>query len=251
MASEPAASGPIRVVMKDGVRCVLKQLPPSRSPAAARQYEDLVRTLRGLRHPALARVVGGSASGEGRGRRLLTRWVEGTCAREQVEDGGLDADRTLDVLRALAGGLEHLHAAGVIHRDVAPGNVILTGDGAVLIDYGHAAPAEGALFASAGVVGTPGYVAPEEVLEGPVMVTRAVDVYGLGAVGYALLTGVPPARGRDVLDVLAGAARPATPPSSMGARLSGAFETVLLGALAPEPTERPDAATLVRALASL
>jgi len=247
---DPAAAG-LRIVRRGGVRHVVKSWPPARSRADLARHEELVAILRGLRHPALARVVAGDLGRDGRSRRLLTRWVEGRAAQEVVESGGLPAGRVVVVLRSAAAGLVCLHAHGVIHRDVAPGNVIISseGDGA-LIDFGHAVPLEHDLPPSAGVVGTPGYVAPEEVLRGAVAVTRAVDVYGLGAVGYALLTGTPPALGEDVLDVLAGAARLPTPPSALGIAVPVALERAVLAALAPDPSERPDAATLQRALAA-
>jgi len=229
---------------------VLKELGAARVGAGA--HERLVRTLKYVRHAALAAVVDGGAATQDRATRwIATRWVEGTCAREIVAEGPIEADRVAAVVRDLAEGLAALHAAGVIHRDVAPGNVILTPTSSVLIDFGHAVLAAEPLPASAGVVGTPGYVAPEEVLEGPGAVTTAVDVYGLAAVGYALLTGLPPASGKDVLDALAGAGRPPPRPSALGIDAPAALELALLEALAHDPADRPSAATLAAALAGL
>jgi serine/threonine protein kinase len=100
-----------------------------------------------------------------------------------------------------------------------------------------------------GVVGTPGYVAPEEVARGGAAVGPAADVYGTAAVGYAMLTGAPPVGGGDVLDVLARAGRPPTTPRELGVAVPEALEGALLGALHHDPARRPDAASFVRALA--
>jgi serine/threonine protein kinase len=181
-------------------------------------------------------------------RWLATRYIEGSVVREVLRADGVSAPRVLSALQPLAAALEHLHARGVIHRDVAPGNVVLTTGGAVLIDYGQAVLADEPLASSAGVVGTPGYVAPEEVLEGPAGVTPAVDVYGLCAVGYAMLTGAPPAGGEHVLDALSRAARPPIPPRDLGVDVPEALEALLLQGLDSDPAQRPDAAGLCAAL---
>jgi serine/threonine protein kinase len=239
------------VVLRGGERVVWKDLAPARDGTGRQQR--LLHALREVRHPALACVLEVGIARGGRPRPwIATRWVEGTCAREAVAAGGIPLPGVLAVLRALAAGVASLHAAGVVHRDVAPGNVILPpAGGAVLIDFGHAVLAGEPLPESAGVVGTPGYVAPEEVLRGPAAVTTAVDVYGLGAVGYALLTGTAPASGEDVLAALAGAGRLPPRPAELGVELPAAFEAVLFEALAPDPSDRPSAATLAAALAGL
>lgn len=225
---------------------VVKRALPCRRAEDADRHLALLARLGGAPHRGLARLVdGGLHPHEGvPARWMATRFVEGEVARDAITALGLPAARVLTALQPLAGGLARLHARGVIHRDVAPGNVVLTDDGAALIDYGHACLADGDLASSAGVVGTPGYVAPEEVLEGPAAVTPAVDVYGLCAVGYALLTGAPPAGGANLLDTLSRATRRAVPPSELGVELSEAFERALLAGLDPDPLARPDAATL-------
>lgn len=241
------------IVWIDGERCVLKRLPPARAAAADARHLALLDALSRVSHAHLARVVAGGVNRDGeRVRWLATRFVEGTSAKDVVARGGLPPDRTLAVLQAASRGLEHLHAGGVVHRDIAPGNVILRVDGgAVLIDFGNAVLTGRPLPYSAGIVGTPGYVAPEVVVRGAAAVTPAVDIYGLAAVGYALLTGGAPAQGEDLLDTVAGAARPPPRPRDLGVDVSDDFEATLLEALAPDPVVRPDAATLVAALAAL
>ena len=120
--------------------------------------------------------------------------------------------------------------------------------GAVLIDYGQSMLLDGGGRGSVGVVGTPGYVAPEEVLAGREAASPAVDIYGLGAIGYALLTGIPPARGEDLLATLGQAMRPPVPPRELGVEVPEALEAVLLQCLAPDPAHRHGAATVRAAL---
>jgi hypothetical protein len=101
----------------------------------------------------------------------------------------LPADRTLDILRQSATGLAAAHAAGVIHRDVKPGNVLLGTDGTVKItDFGVAVNAASVSLTQTGqVIGTPHYLSPEQA-QGA-RATPASDIYALGVVGYECLSG--------------------------------------------------------------
>ncbi|MDA1195504.1 MAG: serine/threonine-protein kinase [Planctomycetota bacterium] len=235
------ASGPRAapgVVVKQGLAC--------RRPEDAERHLQLLARLGGAPHPAVAPLIDGGLHplGAGVGRWLATAYVPGSDATALVSGEGLQPAQAIAVLARVAGGLAHLHARGVIHRDVAPGNVVLGPDGAVLIDFGQAVLADRALAPSAGVVGTPGYVAPEEVLEGPSAVSCAVDIYGLCAVVYALLVGTPPAAGGHVLDALSRAGSAPVSPRALGIDLPGAVETALLAGLDGDPSARPSAREL-------
>ncbi len=250
------AQAPHRVhgITLDGARCAFRYLPPLRGADGERRYLKILAAIGGAPHPALAQIVdGGLTHVDGRRRRwLATRWIDGKSARDLLMDRQVPVERVLAILVSLADALVHLHARGVIHRDLAPGNVIVTpGGGAVLIDYGQAVLSATELPESAGVVGTPGFVAPEEVVYGPAAVTSAVDVYGLAAVGYTLLTGAPPSCGDDVLDALASASIAPPHPSAYGIEVPAPLEELLLAALGPDPAERPDARTLAAVLADV
>src|ERR671936_2830212 len=119
--------------------------------------------------------------------------VEGsTLAQEAKERGPLDPAEVVDLALQVCGGLEHAHAAGLVHRDIKPQNLLLRADGTVKIaDFGIARAAETTRFTQAGsVLGTAAYLSPEQALGAEV--TAAADIYSLGCVLYELLTGRTP-----------------------------------------------------------
>ncbi|MES9557529.1 MULTISPECIES: ABC transporter substrate-binding protein [unclassified Streptomyces] len=132
------------------------------------------------------------ADTEAREPWLATAFVPGPSLAEAVETGGPLPAATVRVLGArLAGALVAVHAAGLVHRDVKPGNVLLALDGPRLIDFGIARH-EGAtaLTATGAVIGTPGYLAPEQASAGPL--GPACDLFSLGCVLAYAATGRPP-----------------------------------------------------------
>lgn len=230
---------------------VVKILGPCGSPAEGDRFLRLLTALTGTRHPALAATVDGGLAWEGDTfvRWMATHYVDGLTARTIIRLHGFEVASILRILRTLAAGLRQLHARGVVHRDVSPGNIVVEEEGdAVLIDYGNAVLWEEGVAPSRGVVGTPGYLAPEEVLEGGARVTPAVDVYGLAAVGHALLTGAPVATGEDVLETLSRSTTRPTSLREMGIEVPEALDAALLSALSPEPAERPSMAAFERAM---
>lgn len=231
---------------------VLKRLATIQTAAQGDHALELQSRLAGAPHGSLAQVLDGGLHRDANGSYawMATRFEVGEDARTALgESLPQPLPRVLRALLDLAEGIAHLHQRGVVHRDVSPGNVILRASGgAALVDYGQAFLRHVGARASDGVVGTVGYVAPEEVHQGGAGITSAVDVYGAAAVGYALLTGTPPSSGEDLLEALAGAGTRPPPPSEMGASIPEALESVLLAALDPDPAKRPDAAALASAL---
>jgi serine/threonine-protein kinase len=235
-----------------GAAVVVKRLGPVRTGPEADRWLLALEALAGAPHPDVAPVVdGGIVAEEPSGPAL--RWIacrheEGRALRDLLAEGPLPFRAAVRALRSLARAVAHLHRRGVVHRDVSPGNVIVRpGGGAALVDLGHTVLA-GAATSGRGVVGTPGFVAPEEVLGGTTAVDPAADVYGLGAVGYAMLTGAAPATGTDVLETLAAAGSAPLPPRALGVSLPEAFEAALLAALDRDPARRPDAEAFERAV---
>jgi serine/threonine-protein kinase len=168
-----------------------------------------------------------------------------------IEGTSLDAcldrfrDRPADAVRlllAVAGAVAHAHRHGVLHRDLKPANVLLDAEGRPRVtDFGLAKRLAGAdlavLTRSGAIVGTPGFMAPEQA--GGAAVTTAADVYGLGGVLYALLTGEAPAAGASPFETLArvleGEPRP---PRSLNPRVDRDLETVVLTCLHRDPGRR-------------
>src|SRR6266536_1405699 len=122
---------------------------------------------------------------------LVLEYISGPTLADMM-DTGLDDDRIPDLLDQLAAGLDYAHARGVIHRDIKPGNVLMTEDGrAVLTDFGLAWLLEGThLTLTGGVIGTPEYMSPEQASGEPI--DHRSDVYALGVVLYEMLVGERP-----------------------------------------------------------
>lgn len=229
---------------------IVKTLGPVSSFEAGDRFLRTLTVLAGSPHSALACVVdGGLAHTEaGYVRWLATRFEAGQPASDLVRIGGLDPSQALTALCSACEGLTHMHARGVIHRDISPGNLIVRPDGTgMLIDFGHAARMQEGAPPSPGVLGTPGYIAPEVVLDGTSL-TSAVDVYALAAVGYALVSGRAPAQGEDVLETLAKAGEQPPRLEELGRLVPEAMQSALLSGLLRIPADRPSAKALARTL---
>lgn len=152
------------------------------------------------------------------------------------------------VCAEVAAALAAAHAQGVVHRDVKPGNVMLTPDGVKVFDFGIAARI-GALQSDSGVIGTPTYVAPERLIGGPV--TGATDVYALGVMLHRLLTAAYPWPTSSLEEVVAAqlGGKPARLPAIEG--LPDGVGDVYLACLAKDPAARPAANEVATSLAEL
>src|SRR5689334_8616818 len=159
--------------------------------------------------------------------------------RVVAEDGPLPPRRAAEAGMMLLGALACAHAAGIVHRDVKPGNVLLTRDGrAVLTDFGIAAvDGDPALTQTGMVVGTPGFCAPERIRGVPA--SPASDLWSLGATLYAAVEGRGPFDGHgSPMAVLASIVHSDPPP----ARLAGPLGAVIEALMSKDPAQRPDAA---------
>jgi tRNA A-37 threonylcarbamoyl transferase component Bud32 len=143
--------------------------------------------------------------GEHAGRPFLAMaFVAGTSLAARLASGPLPPREAARVARDAARAVQHAHENGVIHRDLKPGNILLEPDGRVRVtDFGLAKRSgEETLTADGAVLGTPAYMPPECAAGGAPAAGPTADVYGLGAVLYALLTGRPPFAGPTPLDTL-------------------------------------------------
>jgi serine/threonine-protein kinase len=157
---------------------------------AAERLRREARAAGRLDHPAIARVLD---LGEDGGRPyLVMELLEGESLAERITRAGpMDPAEAARVVVAVAGALEAAHRAGVVHRDVKPGNVFLTSDGGVkVLDFGIASAAGDSTLTTGDLLGTAAYLAPERALGH--RATAAADVYALGVVLYELLAGRRP-----------------------------------------------------------
>ncbi|RZU75091.1 serine/threonine-protein kinase [Micromonospora kangleipakensis] len=181
---------------------------------------------------------------------LVMELVEGHNLADRLTGGPLAWPEAVRVAGQVAAALAAAHRIGVVHRDVKPGNVMLTETGAKVLDFGIATLA-GPRHPLAGqtgelMMGTPAYFAPERMTPGPA--NPASDVYALGALLYRTLTGrapLPVQTWEDVLDVQA--RRPPVPPLRVPG-LPADIAELTLACLSPDPGRRPTAAQLATRL---
>ena len=167
-------------------------------------------------------------------------YIDGTTLAERLRLGRLPAAEAAALVRTLALALEEAHDCGVFHRDLKPSNILINRRGEpILTDFGAAS------------LGTPAYLPPERVRDGPDADGRAADVYGLGVILYELLTGRRPFDGPAESDLFDRIVHddPA-PPSAHVPGLDPPFDAVCRTAIAWDATERyPDMAVFAAALA--
>ncbi len=182
--------------------------------------------------------------GEHAGRPyFVMEHVEGETLAQLVQrEGRVEPPRAVDLVVQACRGVAAAHAAGLVHRDLKPQNLLLRADGVVKVaDFGIARPTEGTQLTQAGtVLGSAAYVAPEQAAGADV--TPATDVYGLGAVLYELLTGRPPRTAASLAELVAGAPVVIPPPSGLVHDVPAALERVVMRCLAADPAARPRSA---------
>lgn len=150
------------VIDADGRHVALKLLHPhlGADPVARSRLRREVETLQRVRHPGVARLLDAEADSDE--AFVVTELVDGATLDDLVREGGpLDRVALADLARELHGALTAIHAAGVVHRDVKPTNVMLTSAGPVLIDFGISQVLDADRYTQTGLVtGTPGYLDP-------------------------------------------------------------------------------------------
>jgi eukaryotic-like serine/threonine-protein kinase len=198
-------------------------------------------------HENVARIYDFGAPASGHPPYLVMELVQGESLERVLErEGAIGPRRTLEVIEQTAAGLQAAHEAGLIHRDIKPGNLLLSESGVVKVtDFGISQAAGSVPLTLTGmIVGSPGYLAPERT--GGARATVAADLYSLGIVAYECLTGTRPFSGAMLEVALAHRDRPLPPlPPAVPSEVAE-----LVGKLtAKDPEERPaDAAeVMVRA----
>ena len=200
-----------------------------------------------LTHPSIVSVYDTVVDGEV--NAIVMELVRGTTLRADIDaHGPLQLSAVLAIGTQVADALAAAHAAGLVHRDVKPANILLSADGRVLVaDFGIAKAAQGSDHTDDGaMVGTAKYLAPEQVEGRPV--DARTDVYALGIVLYEALTGVPPFRGdTDTATALLRLHTDPVRPRQLRPDIPLAVEAVIGKALARRPDDRFPSATALRA----
>jgi len=175
--------------------------------------------------------------------------LEGQSLAERLHDGPLSVAETVPIGLGILAALAALHARGIVHRDLKPSNVFLTPHGVKLLDFGLARPSDPELARSLSVatelthtgmlVGTPRYMAPEQVT-GDELDPRT-DLFATGAILFEMLAGRPAFAGANVVEILH-ATLHEQPPALVGSPAIAAADRVIRRALAKKPAERPSSA---------
>src|SRR5216684_6964837 len=194
----------------------IKVLPEhlSSNPDSKQRFEREARAISSLNHPHICALYDiGAQDGVD---FLVMEYLDGQTLADRLQKGALPIEQVLKIGMEIADALDKAHRQGITHRDLKPGNIMLTKAGAKLMDFGLAKPAEAAFIASASVgtptlsnrltvegtiVGTFQYMAPEQ-LEGKDADARS-DIFAFGALLYEMVTGKPAFSGKTPISVLA------------------------------------------------
>jgi serine/threonine protein kinase len=209
--------------LKHGRRVAVKVLRPEL--AAALGHERFVREIgiaAQLQHPHILPLFD---SGEAEGfLYYVMPFVEGESLRERLtRDGSIPIHEAVRIIREVVDALAHAHQHGIVHRDIKPDNVMLSGRHATVTDFGVAKAVSAAgsdkLTTVGMALGTPTYMSPEQAMGETDLDARA-DIYSVGALAYELLSGHPPFEGRLTIVSATGGA-PRTVPTGEGYSLQG------------------------------
>ncbi len=222
-------------------------------PAFAARFDREAGALAAVNDPHVVAIHDVVPASNGTEPFLVMELCPGGSLGDRLVAGrALPTSDALPLLADAGAGLAALHAAGIVHRDVTPRNVLLAGGAARLGDLGLARPEVATTTpvdghtAAGTAVGTLGYLAPE-ILDGRTA-TPASDVYGLGAVAYRTLTGMLPHPAGSLAELVAARERPVVAVGGLVPGLPDAVAAAIMRALDADPAARPTAAEMARVL---
>jgi serine/threonine protein kinase len=221
--------------------CALKVLLAVEAEAARRfQREARLATLLG-EHPGVVKVYDFGYLPEGE-PFLVMEFVLGRDLADIIE-AGVKLHEGVGYVAQAARILSFAHRQGIVHRDLKPENLLVTPEGQVRVtDFGIAKLRGSKLTGTGMALGTPCYVAPEQILDSK-RVTEKADVFGLGGILYAVLTGHPPYEGPDLAAILAKSLKgDLVPPRHYAPGVDPTLEALCVRALKVEPDARPNSA---------
>jgi hypothetical protein len=232
---------------------VVKVLPPDLAAGVNRErFRREIQLAAQLQHPHIVPLHAAGSAGD-----LLyftMPYIEGESLRHALHEGVRFSPReVIRILHDVTDALAYAHSRGVIHRDIKPGNVLRSGAHAVVTDFGVAKAISAAMPAvgmttSGMAIGTPAYMAPEQLAGDPAADHR-VDIYAVGLLGYELLAGEAPFKASSPQETMAAQlTRAPEPISKRRPDAPPALASLLTRCLAKNPADRPQAATEVVSL---
>ncbi|MBL4849221.1 MAG: serine/threonine protein kinase [Planctomycetes bacterium] len=226
--------------LETGQTYAVKQLLPGGGSGEDRErFEREAQLLAKLSHPGLVRVH--SAQFVGPTPYFVQELLAGGSLADRLREGPLAPSEAERITREIAEALGYLHREGVLHRDLKPANILFDDQGrARLTDFGLARRQGGLTLTQTGeILGTPDFMSPEQIVNSHGVDERS-DLYSLGALLYAMLTGVPPIQRGNVFATLEAVLREAPrPPSEITPGVPPRLEAACLRALAKDRQERP------------
>jgi len=234
-------------------RVVIKVLPPERSEGvSAERFRGEIRTVAALQHP---NIVGILAAGEVEGLPYyIMPFIDGESLRALLErSGAISPQQTVAILRDVARACAYAHERGVMHRDIKPDNILLSGGAAMITDFGIAKalsiaqrPARGSTLTRDGyTVGTPMYMAPEQLAGDPNMDYRA-DFYAIGVMAYEMLAGrVPFGQTTPRALLAAQLSEPPEPLQTLRPDVPVRLARLVTACLQKDPDDRPPTASAI------
>jgi serine/threonine-protein kinase len=203
-------------------------------PDWAGNFEREARLLARISHPGIVQIFDVGQADEG--LYYVSELVDGESLAARLKQGTIAPWEAASIGQQLCSALAQAHAERVIHRDIKPANILITSDGRVKVgDFGVARLAEGSTDgASATIVGTPRYMAPEQARGRSA--TPATDVYSVGIVMYEMVAGSPPFTERSAVELALRHLHDR--PGSLPARTPAELEEIIGRALAKDPADR-------------
>jgi len=239
-----------------GRKVVVKVLPPDLSAGVNRErFQREIQVAAQLQHPHIVpllsagRVPSPDGSSEGELLYYTMPFIEGESLRSAIaRRGRLPIREVIRIVHDVTEALAYAHGRGVVHRDIKPGNILTIGSHALVTDFGVAKALSAATsvsgMTSAGMaIGTPAYMAPEQLAADPAADHR-IDIYAVGLLAYELLSGKSPFIGTSPQATMAAAlTRAPDPLDSVRDDVPPAFAAVIMRCLEKLPENRPQTAT--------